>query len=250
MNSSGPEVVRSDNEGLQAVGDEPMSYANDAKHATYQPILRGQQQQQPRYDSEPKYLAQPRRRNPFGLSALAFGALVSLATAIVVGGLVGGVVGGVLGSKDDGASCSPTATVTATSDPSTSTSTSSTALATNYAPIFPQSVSTVALPCPEKDNTEQPVFVGADSYKYQCRYNYSHGDITNVIAYSMADCTQACSSFNAFNGSRYCLGVTFNARLGFELSTAQEGGNCWLKSTLNQPSINQTAPQMSAILQD
>lgn len=41
------------------------------------------------------------KRNPWGMSPLAFGLLVALITALVVGGAVGGGVAGAMSSKDD-----------------------------------------------------------------------------------------------------------------------------------------------------
>lgn len=41
------------------------------------------------------------KRNPWGLSPLAFGLLVAIITALVVGGAVGGGVAGAMSGNDD-----------------------------------------------------------------------------------------------------------------------------------------------------
>lgn len=53
-------------------------------------------------------------------------------------------------------------------------------------------------------------------------------------AYSLDDCITACASFNNVGViDKTCLMVHFNAHIG-----ATAGGNCWLKSKVGKPEVN------------
>jgi hypothetical protein len=73
-------------------GEDAPEVFNDSQPGL-EPIK--QQSEPPQYYGTPKT---PVRRNPFGLGPLAFGGLVALLSAVIVGAAVGGGLGGTLAS--------------------------------------------------------------------------------------------------------------------------------------------------------
>ena len=238
--SSAPEVVFNSiaNEGLQVAEEHhPRNHRHIAPNDSHKIERR------PRSSKE-------RRRNPFGLGALAFGALVSLITALIVGGAVGGAVGLSLSpqhsTKSTTCSTSIFSSVTTVTSINHLSTASPTAQLTNYAPAAPTNVATLALPCPSQDNSNHSTLHG-DIFSYQCDYDYNGGDYMGITAYTISDCFLACSNLNYWIGNTTCLGVTMGGRLA--LSIAQQDANCWLKKSLTEnPIVNKSLVQMSAVL--
>ncbi|KEF54298.1 uncharacterized protein A1O9_09464, partial [Exophiala aquamarina CBS 119918] len=198
------------------------------------------------------------KRNPWGLSPLAFGLLVAIITALVVGGAVGGGVAGAMSGKDDSRAHSSNVTV------STTTVTAGDAVATPTASASGTATSS-ALPEPsslKSFTVPEPYYVGtlADPGCQQSRidvqnderYDLSCGvdmgnnikdrddstkvvaDIVGIFAYSITDCLYACTNVNRFTETwktgtaQQCKGVTWTYNMA--QSNTSNSANCWLKN--------------------
>ena len=208
------------------------------------------------------------RRNPWGLSPLMFGLLIALTTMIVVGAIVGGGVGGALSSSNhsryeetpvisgrvlmmfsssgkDSASNSNqfTTTVTESASPTAAVaSPTSTSDVTNYAPVLPQSVATVQWDCPGMTSYTTVNVNPNQQFNVTCGIDFgNHGpaneggvvaDIIGIVAYSAADCMEACANMNGFvptwGYTTSCAGITFSQQLS--VVYGDYGANCWLKN--------------------
>jgi hypothetical protein len=97
------------------------------------------------------------------------------------------------------------------------------------APV-PTEISYVPNDCPAPNASGQSVIKTWDGSEYLCENNtnYSAGDITGIIAYSLKDCADACATFSRFNGG--CDSFTHDADLARSY-TVNNGANCWLKNS-------------------
>ncbi|KAI0901659.1 hypothetical protein F4806DRAFT_8449 [Annulohypoxylon nitens] len=189
-------------------------------------------------NATPKQPLSTYSRNPFNLSPVAFGALVSVITALIVGAIIGGSLGGTL-AKQEHYKTAPHAETrtsslevnrpTPTSTPTSLISTSATL--TDYAAPSPSDVETLHIDCPRLDGkiTEDSI---QQRYKISCGERIVGGgsDVITYsasIAYSLQDCIEACSQLNIWTGGLYCTAVTWSQAMSFAWET--EGGmNCWL----------------------
>lgn len=128
---------------------------------------------------------------------------------------------------------------TATETPASSSSSS--ALLSNYAPAATSAVNTLALNCPALDNQETITHFG-DKFTSYCGEDFTAGiaadgggviaDIAGIVAYSAADCMEACSALNyqsnKWGAPAKCLSISFSIDLNN--ATFRIGGNCWLKN--------------------
>lgn len=136
----------------------------------------------------------------------------------------------------------PTTTVTETASTSpTSTSNIS------YAAALPQDVVTVKWDCPSITSYTTSNLQTNQVFAVTCGVDYSNhiaatqggivADIVGIVAYSAADCMDACASMNFFASqwgfSTKCAGITFGEQMSLEYS--KNGANCFLK---NGTSVN------------
>ena len=133
-------------------------------------------------------------------------------------------------------STSPTAALPAVA---TSSSTSDVA---NYAPDLPQSVATVQWDCPGMSSYTTVNCNPNQQFNVTCGIDFGNhnpaneggvvADIIGIVAYSAADCMEACANMNGFvptyGYTVTCAGITFAQ----EMSTVynEYGANCWLKN--------------------
>ncbi|KAI4862215.1 hypothetical protein F4820DRAFT_431226 [Hypoxylon rubiginosum] len=150
--------------------------------------------------AKPSSLSQqhsPEHHNPFGLRRLAFGALIALVTALIVGAAMGGGLGSAITKKEECDTSPLVVTSTesflipaSTSAPTASTSAASTALV-NYAAPEPSLVQTLDDNCPKLNNTILED-TNADQYRVTCGYrvlgNPSITTWSALVAYSLQDC--------------------------------------------------------------
>jgi len=124
----------------------------------------------------------------------------------------------------------PTSTITiattATTSPATATTTGG--LLLNYTAAVPTSVSTVALDCPDQD--QKTYTTGHNqTFVLSCYRGLQGGDFATIVAYSYADCSEACSSYNAWTANKTgCSGIQFTNTMGATYKDYQ--GNCWMKN--------------------
>ncbi|ETI24544.1 hypothetical protein G647_03913 [Cladophialophora carrionii CBS 160.54] len=202
-------------------------------------------------------IPQTPKRNPWGLSPLAFGLLVAAVTAVIVGAAVGGGVAGAMSGNDSKASKSnATATVTITA---TSTATATTAIdissptdsalplpssLENYVVSEPYYVSTLFNPgCPDSNSridvqydTSFDLFCGVDMQNHvddEANPDLQVADVSGLFAYSITDCLYACANAIYFNeqwGDEFggCKGVTWQYQMA--QSNSSDFANCWLKN--------------------
>ena len=108
---------------------------------------------------------------------------------------------------------------------------------TNLSVPAPSTIISVALDCP---NLTGQSYVSATGHTFTqfCNHDYPNGsfaagnigtirDITGIIAYSMNDCMDACSTMNQLQYGPVCAGVTFNAAMSM---TYASRANCFLKN--------------------
>ncbi|EXJ60609.1 hypothetical protein A1O7_04762 [Cladophialophora yegresii CBS 114405] len=215
-------------------------------------------QDQSAYPSEAGHSLPPtQKRNPWGLSPLAFGLLVAAVTAVIVGAAVGGGVAGAMSGNDSSSSRSNgAATVTITATP-TSTSTTATEISTpslsaspepssleNYVVSEPYYVSTLFNPgCPDSNSridvqydTSFDLFCGVDMQNHvadEANPDLQIADVAGLFAYSITDCLYACANaiyFNELWGEEFggCKGVTWQYQMA--QSNSSNFSNCWLKN--------------------
>jgi hypothetical protein len=140
--------------------------------------------------------------------------------------------------------------------PSSPTSTSN----ISYAAALPQDVVTVKWDCPSitsyttsnlQENQVFAVTCGVDYYNHiAATQGGIVADIVGIVAYSAADCMDACATMNIFASrwgfSTKCAGITFGERMSFEYS--KNGANCFLKNgTSVNPISNDKALSASVV---
>jgi hypothetical protein len=243
-----------------------------------------QHQQPPLIVNDEKPFRQERRyRLPFGLSVVAYTAIIITVVAVILGAALGGAIGAVASNKDDcsyvcgpsswlfvkdhmtdharrlssvngtlvpdsGSQAIATTTVFSTvtaSSTSTSPPLGSSTLVSNYAPLLPSQVYTAALNC-----TSGATVITGDGSQFQtnCNTNYAGNDMLQFVAYSLDDCLGACTNLNKISASNTvpCKGVLFNANVAACVS--QGGGNCWLKSAMEGAAADILPPSVGAVL--
>jgi len=174
---------------------------------------------------------QPTTHNPFGLGSVAFGLLVAAITCILTAAIVGGAVGGALGSKHN----------------AVVTTTPSSLPANNYEPLSAASVNTTYFPyCPDQDGQTITTLKDSATYELQCNSNAYGVDAMAIVAYSLDDCVQACTTLNTFNTITNCVGVNFWADMASSFYSS--GGNCYLKTTFTYTVDASGSPQVWAKL--
>jgi hypothetical protein len=133
-------------------------------------------------------------------------------------------------------STSPTA-----GSPAVSSSTSTSGVA-NYSPILPQNVATVQWDCPGMTSYTTVKLSPNQQFKVTCGIDFANhipanegglvADIIGVVAYSAADCMEACANMNGFvptwGYTITCAGITFAQEMS--LLYSEYGANCWLKN--------------------
>jgi len=136
----------------------------------------------------------------------------------------------------------PTTTVTETASTSP-TSTSN----TSYAAALPQDVVTVKWDCPSITSYTTSNLEANQVFTVTCGVDYYNNiaaiqggivaDIVGIVAYSAADCMDACAHMNIFASrwgfSTKCAGITFGDQMSLEYG--KNGANCFLK---NGTSVN------------
>ena len=126
----------------------------------------------------------------------------------------------------DMSSGQPTSTITiattATLSPGTATTTGG--LLLNYTAASPTSVSTVSLDCPGQD--QKTYTTGHNqTFVLSCYRGLQGADFATMVAYSYADCIEACSSYNAWTANKTgCSGIQFTNTMGATYLNDQ--GNC------------------------
>jgi len=115
---------------------------------------------------------------------------------------------------------------TATMSPATATTTGG--LLLNYTAAVPTSVSTVALDCPGQD--QKTYTTGHNqTFVLSCFRGLQGADFATIVAYSYADCIEACSSYNAWTGNKTgCSGIQFTNTM--DATYGKYGCNCWMKN--------------------
>ncbi|KAI1144252.1 hypothetical protein F5Y05DRAFT_22434 [Hypoxylon sp. FL0543] len=190
----------------------------------------------------------PQSRNPFNLSPLAFGALISLLTALIVGAALGGGLGAALSKREEcGTTSSAIASTgsletqapTPASTSSPSTSATSSALI-DYAAPEPSLVQSLHINCPELDGTTIEDAL-SNPYEVQCGHRIVESSETvlydALIAYSLEDCIQACLDFSSYQTQIPCTAVSWCQSLSYCADTV-EGANCWLFNSSSSMELN------------
>ncbi|KAF2824460.1 hypothetical protein CC86DRAFT_384087 [Ophiobolus disseminans] len=124
---------------------------------------------------------------------------------------------------------SPSMAHASTSMPASSASTPSFAM---YSALPFAAVHMINTTCPSST-----LSFGADApdlgsaYQYNClaNKNLRDADLTSFTAYTLEQCVDACSQWNAAHGNRGCKGVVISYRVMYKRQTGN-GANCWLKS--------------------
>ncbi|KAF4977977.1 hypothetical protein FZEAL_5569 [Fusarium zealandicum] len=180
----------------------------------------------------------PHRSVPFGLSIWAFGVLIALITAVIVGGAVGGGLGAALANQNQSecASSNTSDSSQATSCNATSSATADDATKTTaYAPIRASDIANLTLDCPESKESQRP----GSGYKFDvyCQMNGPQtpdGPITDIVsvpAYFLDDCLGACEEMTRNNKRDKkiprCDSIAFTRQMNISRS---DFGNCWLKN--------------------
>ena len=208
----------------------------------------------------------------FGLGIIGWSVLLVALTAIIVGAAVGGGVGSALSSCNSDksslnnqlASCSTpseststgssespsvsvsivTATVTLSSSPASGTSVVTPIDLSNFTVVDPATIADIYTGCPGLDKTTYTSTRG-DDYTIHCDTNSGYGSPTledpnltlqvfaGFVSYSLDDCMEACSAFNAFSNRNNlpemrCRSITFDHKLSTAIATNQYV-NCWIK---------------------
>ena len=98
----------------------------------------------------------------------------------------------------------------------------------HYAPAQPSSIYSLALNCPDADGQMYTASSTDQTFAITCGLGLNYGDIANIVAYTLADCIDACASVNNISGNNTaCSKVEFNA---FLAQGATPYGNCWIKT--------------------
>lgn len=184
----------------------------------------------------------PQRRNPFGLNPLAFGALIALITALIVGAAVGGGLGAILAGKEECNTSPSRANSTSSSKTSEVASTTSATTTTfvDYVVPEPSLIQTLNINCPELNNTILQDKADGQ-YRVGCGRRILGSSetktFTALIAYSLQDCIQACYLYNVWVGQRNCTAVSWCKAMSY-CSETNPGGNCWLFNASSSTSLD------------
>jgi hypothetical protein len=182
------------------------------------------------------------RHNPFGLSPLAFGALVALMTTLIVSAAVGGGLGAALPRErhcDVVASSAPSTSSLKPSQSLSPTSNTPTVLV-NYVVPEPTLIQTLYNDCPTLNDT---VILDTEDQQYRvaCGRRLLGGvdttTLSELVAYSLQDCIQACTLLNAWSGGLKCSAVTWDTAMAYSYEV-NIGGNCWLFDNASSISLN------------
>jgi hypothetical protein len=209
----------------------------------------------------------------FGFSIIGWSALLIALTATVVGGAVGGGVGSALSSchSDKSAlttqlascpggslsdtSCAPsvsialaTATVTVSATAPSGTNPGSVVPVTpidyaNFTVTDAGTITDIYTGCPALNGSSYTSSRG-DSFAIYCATDSGYGSsaleggtiqvFAGFISYTLDDCMEACSAFNAFSKRNnieemVCRSITFNHKMADSVS--KNGNvNCWIKN--------------------
>ncbi|KIW67585.1 hypothetical protein PV04_06823 [Phialophora macrospora] len=257
------------------------AYTNPPSTTSSQPIGSGHRQEPVQaqaplssiHDEKSTIPPDTRYRTPFGLSVIAYTALVSAIVLVICGAAFGGAIAAVAGNQDDDCSSSSGdnaalgaesgqatatatvattvfATITATgtgtgTGTATSTPSGEASLLANYAPVDPSQISTAALNC----TTGSSIYtLKGSQFQLNCNTNYAGNDIAFITAYRLEDCVGACENLNTLTteSTTPCMGVVFNANM--HSLVPQNGGNCWLKSAMKDARSDVLPPSVGAVL--
>jgi hypothetical protein len=131
---------------------------------------------------------------------------------------------------------------------------------TGYAAALPQDVVTVEWDCPSITSYTTSNLATNYVFAVTCGVDYnSHipatqggvvADIVGIIAYSAADCMEACATMNILASewgfSTKCAGITFGVQMSVGYNG--QGANCWLKNgTSVNPLSNDEALSASVV---
>jgi len=78
----------------------------------------------------------------------------------------------------------------------------------------------------------QPQAWNEASYNCTSGVNIPGADITGIIAYTLQQCMDACSTMNVVAGTTRCVGVALNGDMSARYGVGA-GANCWLKERVN-----------------
>ncbi|KAH7380959.1 hypothetical protein BKA64DRAFT_713513 [Cadophora sp. MPI-SDFR-AT-0126] len=199
-----------------------------------------------------------KERTMCGVRPVTF--VLSLALVLVIlAAAIGGGVGGTMAvnnakSENNNKAAISTITITTTASPATGTIASASASAsgssssTSASIISVPTAGTVALDCPNIDNTElRMTLVETSVFTVICGRDYpgAKNDILAVTVYSLTDCARACASYNRNSGSKDCKGAAFKNDLSYNVPVNY--GNCWLKNNTQSPSSG-TSNGLAALL--
>lgn len=205
------------------------------------------------------YNAADQKRTILGLRRRNFWILCILGM-ILVGAIVGGSVGGVaavqsqndryvfhnalnVNTASDGAhyfydsinrpaatlpdtisATSAHSSVTGTPPTGTSMAPSTTSSGAFYTPLLPATVLNVDVSCPSPARS----FYNQSYTRATLTDIRRAGDIIGIVAYTVQQCIDACSSMNNMMQKNVCLGVAVNP--GMQENYGRYGGNCFLKN--------------------
>lgn len=234
---------------------------------------------------------QPTHNNPplrnkiaFGLGLWGWSILLVVVTALIVGGAVGGGVGGALASCNSQTSSLKDEVSSATGNTTTGAPSISVAIATvtvsatspssttviapidlsNYTVASPATVSEIFVDCPNLDDQTYTTTRG-DEFTIYCDTDSGFGspsledsDLTlqvfaGFVSYSLKDCLEACSSYNAFSARNgveemQCRSITFNHKMSQSVAT-NGYVNCWIKNgTLAKSDLGRSGDTTSCML--
>ncbi|KAI8932929.1 hypothetical protein NX059_010400 [Plenodomus lindquistii] len=154
----------------------------------------------------------PKSSTILGLRSRNFWILVVLAIAFVAIA-IGGSVGGTLAVQNK------------SSTPTTDPSATSVLAVDNYTPLPPSAVTSINITCPERLRSY-------DGGIYDCVEEYNAkwvGDITGVLAYTLQQCVDACTTYNKMQGTGKCTAVVLDRNMAQKYA-ANNGATCWLKN--------------------
>ncbi|KAI2628729.1 hypothetical protein GGR54DRAFT_636444 [Hypoxylon sp. NC1633] len=187
----------------------------------------------------------PPRHNPFGLTPLAFGILVSLATALIVSAAIGGGLGAAVLANERNSPVPDTVQTCATKAPPAQTPTPTPLV--DYVLPEPSLIQSLHVDCPALNDTlvQDELDAGA-RYRVRCGTSIVGQSETSVVAslaaYSFQDCLRACSLANQWAGagagvgSSACVAVTWCQAMSF---CGLDRWNCWLRNATS-PTVGES----------
>ncbi|KAI9851398.1 MAG: hypothetical protein M1838_003749 [Thelocarpon superellum] len=162
----------------------------------------------------------PQPRRVCGLRLPTFILSVALIFVIILAAAVGGGVGGSEAAKENNNSNSATATVTVT--------------ATSAAPGATRTAAAGQLKatsnCTSLGSNYVSLLEGGWAFDLLCNTDYVGIDMFGVTVFTFQDCMNACASYNRYNGTDACVGVSYVPE--WASYTVKPGGDCFLKSQL------------------